>query len=279
MGRSAESRVARQVATHRRSLAADSRRFYVTSISRSLIDVAKRGSRALGLEVQRLKSANTEEAITRNLLQTLQPAAVLDVGANVGQFATGLRRLGYAGLIVSFEALPSVHAKLTQRAAADSNWVVAPCAALGSSPGTVEINVAANTASSSVLPMLEAHRRAAPQSQYVGTVAVPMARLDELSLPLLPSHGELMLKIDTQGYEREVLRGATAILNRVAALQVELSLVPLYEGAPTLADMVVFVERLGFELFNLAPGFKEKRSGRLLQADGFFVRQASLGRF
>jgi FkbM family methyltransferase len=250
---------------------------YVT-ISRTLIQVAKRSSRALGLEVQRLKSANTEEAITRNLLQTLQPVAVLDVGANVGQFAMGIRRLGYAGAIVSFEALPSVHARLTQRAAADSNWVVAPCAALGSTSGTVEINVAANTASSSVLPMLEAHLRAAPQSQYVGTVAVPMARLDELSLPLLPLQGALMLKIDTQGYEREVLEGAAGILDRVVVLQVELSLVRLYQGAPTLAEMLVFMERLGFELFNVAPGFREKTSGRLLQADGFFVRQPSLSR-
>jgi hypothetical protein len=81
------------------------------------------------------------------------------------------------------------------------------------------------------------------------------------------------LKIDTQGYEREVLLGATALLNRVAAIQLELSLIQLYECSATLAEIVPFVENLGFEMFNIAPGFKDVRSGRLLQAEGFFVRK------
>jgi len=81
-----------------------------------------------------------------------------------------------------------------------------------------------------------------------------------------------MLKIDTQGYEREVLKGATGLLGRVASIQVEISLVPLYAGAPTLTEMVSYIEGLGYELFSLVPGFRDARSGRLLQMDGFFIR-------
>jgi hypothetical protein len=101
---------------------------------------------------------------------------------------------------------------------------------------------------------------------------VNISRLDEISVPLIPATGTILLKVDTQGYEMEVLKGAGGLLGRTVALQLELSLVPLYEGAPTIAQMISFAADNGFELFNLIPGFRDKRSGRLLQADGFFVR-------
>jgi FkbM family methyltransferase len=242
-------------------------------ISHRFGDIVKRSFRAVGLEVQRLNGAITEEAILKTLLLTLRPAVVLDVGANIGQFAMNLRALGYQGLIVSFEALPSVHAQLTDQAKKDSRWLVAPCAALGSQTGSAEMNVAANTVSSSLLRMCEVHVRAAPVSAYIRKERVRIMRLDDCCSQLLPQEGSVVLKIDTQGYEREVLLGATALLNRVAAIQLELSLVQLYECSPTLAEIVPFVENLGFEMFNIAPGFKDVRSGRLLQAEGFFVRK------
>ncbi len=82
-----------------------------------------------------------------------------------------------------------------------------------------------------------------------------------------------MIKIDTQGYELEVLAGATGLLPQTMALQLELSLVPLYEGAPAFVDAVHYMESRGFELFSVAPGFKDRRSGRLLQMDGVFLRR------
>jgi FkbM family methyltransferase len=232
--------------------------------------------RAVGLEVQRLKGANTEDAILTNLFRLSRPVALLDVGANAGQYAEKVRGLGYGGTIVSFEAIPEVQRQLAGKAAKDPRWVVAPCAAVGRQDGEIEINVAANLASSSVLAMRDRHLEAAPESAYIGKQLVRMARLDELARPLVPAAGDLMLKIDTQGYEMEVLAGAGGLLDRVVALQLELSLVALYENAPTLASMVSFVEGLGYEMFNIAPGFKQERDGRLLQADGFFVRKGAL---
>jgi FkbM family methyltransferase len=247
------------------------------SAHQSFDALAKTVFRALGLEVQRLTRANTEEAILKVLLNLTSPAAVMDVGANIGQYARSLRRLGYAGLIVSFEALPYVHARLTEAAKRDSDWIVAPCAALGSIDGTVNINVSANTASSSLLPMRDLHVKAAPESAYIGTETVRITRIDSYSATaLVPAVGSLMLKIDTQGYEKEVLDGATNIIDRVAAVQIELSLTELYEGSPSLPEMILLLRKLGFELFNVSPGFKDKVSGRLLQMDGFFVRSAFL---
>jgi FkbM family methyltransferase len=149
---------------------------------------------------------------------------------------------------------------------------VAPCAALGSKAGTVQINLAGNSVSSSLLPMHQAHVEAAPDSRYVGSQTIRLERLDVLAPALLEGTRNWLLKIDTQGFEAEVIRGATSLLPDIGAMQVEMSLATLYEGAPRLVQMIALIEELGYELFSIVPGLRNIQSGRLLQADGFFVR-------
>jgi FkbM family methyltransferase len=216
---------------------------------------------------------DSEEGILRNLIDRLHPVAVLDVGANIGQYGRMLRGIGYEGLIISFEPLSSAHEKLTVEAAADSRWIVAPRAALGSAKGTIDINVSGNSVSSSVLPMKGAHLSNAPQSRYVATESVALERLDGLLPALFSGAGPIFLKMDTQGYEEEVLKGAAGILSGVVAIQMEISLVPLYEGAPTLVHIVIAMGELGYHLFQLIPGFRDIATRQLLQVDGIFVRQ------
>jgi FkbM family methyltransferase len=233
--------------------------------------------RGLGLEVRRAKNANLEPFVLKNILAATGASIVLDVGANLGQYGDSLLHEGFEGTLISFEAIPDVHARLVEHAKTRSrSWLVAPCAAVGSAKGQVEMNIAGNSVSSSVLPMMPAHLDAAPQSRYVQRQLVDIGRLDELSEALLPATGDIFIKVDTQGYEMEVLKGASGLFGRTVALQLELSLVPLYDGAPTIAQMISFADANGFELFNLIPGFRDKRSGRLLQADGFFVRTGNL---
>lgn len=78
------------------------------------------------------------------------------------------------------------------------------------------------------------------------------------------------MKIDVQGFERQVLAGATEILPQVKGIQLELSLVPLYESQPIYREMIKFLEKLGYELYALVPGFTEHKTGKLLQMDGIF---------
>ena len=134
------------------------------------------------------------------------------------------------------------------------------------------MHISQNSVSSSLLPMHSTHLNAAPNSVYIDSQVVRVERLDTLAAGLVPLDGDLLLKIDTQGYERPVLEGATALLPRICAIQVELSLVPLYEGAATFTEMISFIQDLGYELFSIVPGFRDAQSGRLLQVDGFFVR-------
>jgi FkbM family methyltransferase len=199
--------------------------------------------RALGFELRRLENANIEEQIIKDVLKSTGAKIVLDVGANTGQWGDLVLESGFDGLLVSFEAVPSVHRVLAAHAKKRSaSWIIAPCAALGSKTGRVEFNISANELSSSALPMLRQHEEAAPQSRYVNKQLVPVERLDAMAPKLLPPTGMLFLKVDTQGYEMEVLKGATGLLDRAVAIQLELSLVSLYEGAPTYLDMITLME-------------------------------------
>ena len=75
-----------------------------------------------------------------------------------------------------------------------------------------------------------------------------------------------------QGYELRVLAGATGMLPSVGMVETELSVAPLYEGQPVLADMVAALREAGFALAALEPILRDWRTGEHLQFDGMFVR-------
>jgi FkbM family methyltransferase len=204
------------------------------------------------------------------LFQQEQINLVLDVGANEGQFADETRVAGYRGKIVSFEPLASAHAVLCSRAQADANWTIADRTALGAQTGSIEINIARNGVSSSILGMLPSHSEAEPGSKYVGTEVVPVNRLDDLCD--LSSTDRVMLKIDVQGYEKQVLEGAPRVLANCKAVIVEMSLVPLYDGQLLAMDLWNLLAKQGFEAWSLEPGIRHPETGRMLQFDGIFVR-------
>lgn len=227
--------------------------------------------RKQGWDLHRFLPTLSPDAQLQALLSRLGIATVLDIGANTGQFAHLLRQLGYRGHILSFEPQAAAHAALTRAAAADPLWQTAPRMALGATPGTATLNIAGNSASSSLLPMLDSHRQAAPQSAYTGTEEVPLVRLDD-ALAGHDTPGPLHLKIDTQGYEREVLAGAPQTLARAASVQLEVSLVPLYAGSPGLDTLLADMAAAGLAPAALWPGFASPQ-GRLLQIEMIFSRE------
>lgn len=226
---------------------------------------------ALGLDIVRYPGRLSSLGRRKRLLDYHRIDVVCDVGANVGQYGRELRRLGFAGRIVSFEPLPAAFEELSRVAAGDPRWEVAQVA-MGDRAGEATLHVAGNSASSSMLEMLPAHLEAAPDSRYVGDVQVTMSTLDDELELRIRADERLFLKVDAQGYEAHILAGATRSLDRIQGLQLELSLVPLYAGAPTLASLVREIEDRGFTLMSVEPGFIDVRSGQLLQVDGVFFR-------
>ena len=139
---------------------------------------------------------------------------------------------------------------------------------LGDQDGQAVINVAANSQSSSFLPMLAAHSEAAPESMYVGEQSAEIRRLDGM-FHILQARHPVFLKIDTQGFEKKVLQGAEKIMGQIGLVQVECSFVPLYEGAILIEEIIAFLRGAGFDPIERAAAFHHRDSAHLMQADIF----------
>jgi FkbM family methyltransferase len=217
---------------------------------------------------------NPEQHPQRRRLQLLKHHEidmVLDVGANVGQFALELRRSGYRGHIVSFEPLATAFAELHEAARGDASWRVVRLA-LGAEKGSCAINRAVNVESSSFLAMLPRHLEAAPNSRYRDTEIVEIDTLDAVFDNHCSGAKRIFLKIDTQGFESQVLEGAAQSLAKIDLVQLELSLVPLYEGQALIDELRNRLEALGYSLVGLDSSFADARTGQVLQVDGVFRR-------
>lgn len=197
---------------------------------------------------------------------------VLDVGANSGQYASELRRFGFAGRILSFEPVKACFDQLLAASTDDHEWS-AHKIALGSCAGSSTINVAANNgASSSLLPMLQSHVIAAPNAQYVGRESVTVATVDEIVAQYVKPKARVFLKLDVQGFERAVLQGAQRTLPTLVGVQLEISFVPLYDGGMLYSEAFHMVASQGLSLMSMEPVFIHPSTGQILQADGVFIR-------
>jgi FkbM family methyltransferase len=239
-----------------------------------LLGSARLIARSAAFEVSRYYSERDWKRQFVKQLESRYVDVVFDVGANSGQYATGLRRAAYKGRIISFEPLSGPFSILESKASTDPLW---DCQryALGDFDGTISINVAGNAGqSSSVLPMLKSHQDAYPPANYIGIEDVPIHRLDSVAPDILRLTDVTFLKIDVQGFEKQVLAGSKSTVNdRCVGMQLELSFLPLYEGGMLIREALDLVYSVGFTLTGLLPSFTDPRNGQMLQADGIFFRE------
>ena len=196
--------------------------------------------------VERLK-AISQRQILSELLAELHIDCVVDVGANQGQYARLLRRLGFTGLILSFEPNADVFQVMQHAFAKDRAWQGFN-SALGSSETQLDFNVFEESQISSFLPGSDL-----VHSKIVRTVKVPVRRMDVFLPQILPDWGNrrIFVKCDTQGFDLEVIRGAEGTLPRVYGMQSEIAVQSLYDGMPRYLEALSFYESLGFVLVDL----------------------------
>ncbi len=198
---------------------------------------------------------------------------VIDVGAHTGEYGESLREQGYRGRIVSFEPQSGPYDVLSRHCAHDPAWRTFRLA-LGEREDVLDLRVAeAASATSSLLAVGGNEFMSEQALQQTRTERVRVVSLDSMLAELDAERGNSLLKIDTQGYELHVLAGARKTLTRCAAVQVELSLTPLYEGAPLMDDVIAFLRKHDFEPYWLINGFKNSRIPRLLQVDAICFRK------
>ena len=239
----------------------------------SLKKIVKIIARKMGLAISRYPTP--EERRLGKIFEVFQIDLLLDVGANTGQYVQYVRDLGYKNQVISFEPVSVSFQELNRKASLDPLWQVHQ-RALGSKAGSNAINISANSFSSSLLEILPSHLNAAPQSKVIDKEMITIETLDHFLEGMSNLSKRIFLKIDTQGYELEVLKGAEKILPEIICVQIELSLIPLYKTETMYDELLTFFKEKGFELYTLEPGFFDEQTGRLLQMDGVFVNKKYL---
>jgi FkbM family methyltransferase len=208
-----------------------------------------------------------ELVLFKDLLEQLKADCVLDVGANRGQFAYELRGIGYTGAIISFEPVSTEFKALQERFSGDTKWKGYQMA-LGASSGSMTINVSKDSVMSSMLETIHAEKD-------VRRETVDIRRLDEM-LPSLQrdfAFSRPFLKMDTQGFDLEVFKGATGCVSQIQGIQSELSIQPLYKGMPHYLEALQTYEAAGFDLFNLSV-VNRIETGGLLELNCFMRRSS-----
>lgn len=172
---------------------------------------AQKCAKMAGVDVRRATPAGDPLGWLLQFARRNRVTTILDVGANVGQFGRSVFAAGWTGKLLSFEPLTAAHAQLAATATRHPSWTVAPRGALGAIDADADMNIAGNSQSSSLLPMLERHAQAAPASSYIATEPVRVTTLDQ-AVAHLASDEVFLLKMDVQGFESEVFRGAIETL-------------------------------------------------------------------
>jgi FkbM family methyltransferase len=240
-----------------------------------LLDRLKRMARetikTCGFELVRYNYLRSGRLRRIKILSDLGTQLVLDAGANAGQYALALRRDGFQGDIWSFEPLPELRDSLQRLARYDPLWTIHGVA-LGDCDGEIQINACSNTQVSSILVATGAF--ATSEWKHTVGVTVPIRRLDSIVQTTSTFGRAVHLKIDVQGYERQVLQGAQRVLDSITSIELEMSTVPLYAHETLLPELIALLDQLGFRLASIDLAHVDCRSGHVLQIDGLFVRQS-----
>ena len=207
-----------------------------------------------GITLPRFFERYQQWSALRELLRRLSIDCVLDVGANRGQFASRLRMSGYAGHIHSFEPCGDDFRFLAEASREDACWHTHNYA-LGGENATRVLNITRSTILNSFLSPVERAASPAPAlgAAVMRTEPVAVRRLDGVLDELLTNIGapRVFLKSDTQGYDLEVVKGAGPRIGLISGLQAELSVSPIYVGAPHYLEALQHYESLGFSLIDL----------------------------
>lgn len=229
-----------------------------------LASLVKRAARRAGFDVTRRRPSFVD-LMRRNEITT-----VLDVGANEGQFAREIRDLGYEGRIISFEPIAAVYEVLIARSSRDPAWE-AHRMALADLNGERAIAVSEKTVFSSFKRLSDFSETHFPGARAARWEMVQVARLDTFLSRHPLNLGTTYLKIDTQGFEKEVLVGAGEALGRIRVVQTELALRPLYQDQKRWFEIIQWMEDRGFRTALAKENGIDYERSELLELDVVFI--------
>jgi FkbM family methyltransferase len=206
-------------------------------------------------------------------LSTLVPdlRTIYDAGAHKGQFALACAHYYPQANIYSFEPVPQTFEALRANTR-KARRIVPIAGALGSTEGVLDFYHNQYSHASSALKVNDLQKQLLPKTSVYQCIQVPVHPLDHWTAKW-PQDKPILLKMDVQGYEREVLKGASMSLPGVEYILLESSFQPLYEGEPVFEEMHDLMKTLGYAL--VAPlGFLESNRLQVLQMDLLYKKKA-----
>jgi len=210
------------------------------------------------------------------LLDKLKINCILDVGANIGQFADKLRDSGYEGWIFSFEPIQDNYKVLVNKSRQDDRWLIFNMA-LGSVSTIESLNITKATAFASFhSPNKYSHNRFGDQQVDIArSEDVQVERLDNILGEIIEyiASPQIFLKMDTQGYDVEVFKGSEKVLDKIKGLQSEISFQQIYKDMPDYSESLGIYRNKGFEVTGLYPVSRDHTNMTLIEMDCFMVRK------
>jgi FkbM family methyltransferase len=201
------------------------------------------------------------------IIRTYSVDLVIDGGANRGQWASEVRAKFNDLPVISIEPVNAAFQVLTRSTQSHKNWT-ALNVALGKESSTALMNVASNGEQSSSLLKPSSHLVHYPTVGFHDTQTTNVITLDSIDIPI---ESKIYLKLDLQGNELAALQGATATLEKVLAIEIEMTTIQMYEGQGTFLEVANFLANHGFSLFSFADSFRDP-SGQSIYVDVIFAR-------
>lgn len=225
------------------------------------------------LDLVRCKGMHTDAQAMRVLLKRFRIDCVIDVGANEGQFVARIREQGFKGSIFSFEPVTLAFNKLSDVMAKDKKWIGKKLA-MGAAQGKAEINVSQHTSFSSILETTEFAKENWDSARTVAKESIDVSTLDlQLLEGTFGSCKSVLLKIDTQGYDLEVMKGAGDLIKKCVVIYCEVSFRAVYLGSPSYDQVFEFFAEKGFFPAAIYP-ITRTSDLALNEVDVFFVRRS-----
>jgi FkbM family methyltransferase len=222
----------------------------------------------LGYEIRQKQPQHAESVLAR-----VDFATILDVGANAGQFSLAVLPKHPHAVIHAFEPIPEVFATLKSRFQGNSN-LHAHNLAISDSNSTADFEVNEYSASSSLLPLDETHKKTYPGARKTRMIKVNVNTLDhwaearDLKRPLL-------LKLDVQGNELKVLQGASRLLPNVDYVLTEIDIGAMYKGQASFHEIDQLLYGFGLEFVDFFADGRSSETLRCLFGDAIFARRAA----
>ena len=241
----------------------------------NFFDLSQRVASKLGYSLMPAETLvrHPQASYLRRVFADWRITGVIDVGANEGQYHDFIRDdVSFTGPVVSAEPIPALAAQIRSRASRTSNWRVERVA-MGPQSGSSSFRVTAGSQFSSFLEPLESTR-----TQFYGQTSVEESitvAVDTLDA-LIDRHSTFLgdriyLKMDTQGFDLQALKGLTQHVNRVVALQSEASVKPVYHAMPHFTETIRTIEGLGYTISQIFPN-NDGNFPLLIEFDCHFVR-------